>query len=50
MGIKTRPEVTKLADGGKTWEHEYEHFYLKAYVPKTEIKGQVNNIYQTLIH
>ncbi len=43
MGIQTRPEVTKLPDGGKCWEQEYENFYLKAYVPKTEIKGQVNN-------
>ncbi|MBP5653527.1 MAG: hypothetical protein J6X17_08975 [Lachnospiraceae bacterium] len=43
MGIMTRPEVKTLADGGKYWEHEYEHFYLKAYVPATSIDGQVHN-------
>ena len=43
MGIMIRPTVRKLTDGGKFWEHEYEHFYLKAYVPKTDIDGTVLN-------
>ena len=43
MGIMERPLVTKTADGGKYWEHTYEKFYLKAYLPATEIDGQVNN-------
>ena len=43
MGIKERPEVTILEGGGKTWEHEYGSFYLKAYVPASPIKSQVNN-------
>ena len=43
MGIQERPEVITLPDGGKFFEHEYEKFYLKAYVPATDIKGQVNN-------
>ena len=47
MGIMERPLVTKMADGGKYWEHTYEKFYLKAYLPATEIDGQVNN-YNTL--
>jgi len=43
MGVMERPLVKKLADGGKVWEHTYEKFYLKAYIPATEIDGQVNN-------
>ena len=43
MGIMTRPSVEILSDGGKYFEHQYNHFYLKAYVPKSEIDGQVLN-------
>ena len=43
MGLKERPDVIKLPDGGKFFEHKYDDFYLKAYIPATEIKGQVNN-------
>ena len=43
MGIMTRPAVKKLDNGGKYWEHEYRNFFLKAYVPATDIDGQVNN-------
>ena len=43
MGIQERPEVILLPDGAKFWEHTYDDFYLKAYVPATDIKGQVNN-------
>ncbi|MBQ7933527.1 MAG: hypothetical protein IJ327_01890, partial [Lachnospiraceae bacterium] len=43
MAMMERPAVTMLAEGGKYWEHEYEKFYLKAYIPATEIDGQVNN-------
>ena len=43
MGLMTRPDVTKFEDGSKFFEHEYDGFYLKAYVPSTKIDGQVNN-------
>lgn len=43
MGIMQRPTVHTLSDGAKYWEHEYEHYYLKAYVPANEIDGQVHN-------
>lgn len=43
MAMKTRPVVTAMADGGKYWENTYDSFYLKAYVPATDIDGQVNN-------
>jgi poly(3-hydroxybutyrate) depolymerase len=43
MAMMERPIVTTLSDGAKYWEHEYESFYLKAYVPESGIDGQVNN-------
>lgn len=43
MGMKERPSVIALADGGKYWEHEYEKFYLKNYIPANELDGEANN-------
>ena len=42
MGKMTRPEVKTIATG-KYWEETYDNFYLKAYIPKNDIEGQVNN-------
>lgn len=43
MAMKERPEVITLDDGSKYWEHEYESFMLKTYVPANDLNGQVNN-------
>ena len=42
MSVMTRPEV-KTISGGKYWEHTYDNFHLKTYVPDNNIEGQVNN-------
>ncbi|MCR4599677.1 MAG: hypothetical protein K5678_11675, partial [Acetatifactor sp.] len=43
MAMMERPTVTVLPDGGKCWEHKFEKFYLKTYIPATTIDGEVNN-------
>lgn len=43
MGFSVRPEVTTLADGGKTWQQDFEKFFLKVFVPANDLNGQINN-------
>lgn len=43
MAMTQRPPVTKTADGGRYFEHEFEKFYLKAYIPANDLDGQTNN-------
>ncbi|MCQ2586095.1 MAG: hypothetical protein MJ185_10930 [Treponema sp.] len=43
MAMNERPQVSELSDGGKTFEHTFEKFFLKAYIPANKIEGKVNN-------
>lgn len=43
MPMMEKPAVTTLPDGGKTWEHEYEKFFLKVYYPVNRIDSESNN-------
>jgi len=42
MAMMQRPEVRETV-GGKCWEHTFEKFHLKVYVPENDLDGQVNN-------
>ena len=42
MAMMERPEVRETT-GGKCWEHTFEKFRLKVYVPDNNLDGQVNN-------
>ena len=42
MAMMERPQVRETA-GGKCWEHTFEQFELKVYVPDNDLDGQVNN-------
>ncbi len=42
MAMKERPQVRETL-GGKCWEHRFELFELKAYVPFNDLDGQINN-------
>ncbi len=42
MAMMERPQVRETA-GGKCWEHTFEQFRLKVYVPDNRLDGQVNN-------
>ena len=42
MAMKERPEVREIP-GGKCWEHLFEKFHLKVFVPENSLDGQTNN-------
>jgi len=42
MPMMERPAVRETT-GGKCWEHEFDSFFLKVYVPDNTLDGQVNN-------
>ena len=42
MAMKERPQVRPV-NGGKCWEHTFDKFELKVFVPDNDIDGQTNN-------
>ena len=42
MAMTERPQVRETV-GGKCWEHRFEQFGLKVYVPDNALDGQTNN-------
>ena len=42
MAMMERPVVRDIT-GGKCWEHTFDQFFLKVYVPDNKIDGQTNN-------
>ena len=42
MAMMERPQVREIT-GGKCWEHRFDRFFLKAFVPDNDLDGQVNN-------
>ncbi len=42
MAMMERPQVRET-EGGKFWEHGFDQFELKAYVPDNDLDGQTNN-------
>ena len=42
MAMQERPLVRET-DGGKCWEHRFDRFFLKCFVPDNDLDGQVNN-------
>ncbi len=43
MAVMEKPLVKALSNGGKCWQQGYDKFRVKAYVPATDIDGQVHN-------
>ncbi len=43
MAMMTTPAVKTLANGAKYWEHTYDSFFVKTYVPANDLDGQINN-------
>ena len=42
MAMMERPQVKEI-EGGKCWEHTFEKFHLKVFVPDNDLDGQTNN-------
>ena len=42
MAMMERPAV-RDCDGGRCWEHEFQTFLMKVFVPDNDLDGQTNN-------
>ena len=42
MAMMERPQVREIT-GGRCWEHSFDRFDLKAYIPDNDLDGQTNN-------
>ena len=42
MPMMERPEV-RDCNGGRCWEHEFQTFWMKVFVPDNDLDGQTNN-------
>ena len=43
MAMMERPQINVLADGSKWWEHKYDKFVLKTYIPANNLEGEILN-------
>lgn len=41
--MKTMPQLMEMADGSKIWEHQFDSFYAKVYLPKCDLPTEVIN-------
>ena len=43
MGMREKPAVSEMPDGGKYWTHDYGHFSVMAYVPAGDPRADIIN-------
>ena len=43
MSIKNVPEVQEFNNGDKIWDHTFNTFHAKVYIPKSKLPGDIIN-------